>query len=144
MLRQGILAYSSNGLLDDVRKTGAQLFIARLESLDEDIKEMFDWLCVPPNPTYIEDHNMNDDPRKNDTYVSPLGFELVMAELKEEYDAWRELEKLAINGNEKLVDQILDENARAYGGSHARRKGMRRARRHGSDALIAGDVARGR
>jgi hypothetical protein len=115
MLRQGLTLYTANGLMRDLRKPGVQAYITRLESLDADMAGMFDWLCLPPNPTYIEDHGGVVELRSNDTYVSPFAFENLMAELEDEYDAWRQLEKLAVNGDESLVDAALANNQEQYG-----------------------------
>ena len=72
--------------------------------------------------------------RHDDMYVSSRGHELLMRELKSEYDAWRALENIAVNGNVSLVDAALESNyARQYGAALPTNYKRRRTARRGHD-----------
>lgn len=131
MLRQSIEAYTSVGWLEHLRQPGTSLFIVRLEHMDDDLAGMFEWLCAPPMPQYQQDHEDVTEPRENDKYISPRAHELLMRELASEYDAWRALEKLAVNGDVGYVDAALASNAKRYARASTSVYEQRRAERRG-------------
>jgi len=91
--------------LDTLIRNGAQTFLVRQESYDDDMEALFKWLCIPLDlmPPAMTTHD-DEYKRKNDTGVSARGMASMAKHLSSETYWYEFLETLADNGRSRNLE----------------------------------------
>ena len=86
-------------VLERIRHGRTRAFLVRLEQIEQDMDELWDWLCVPPASRPLHGmHTHAEYNRSHDKYLSPEGLAQLQRHLGPEYHYLEQLESVADNG----------------------------------------------
>jgi len=85
----------STGLIERLRQPEVNLFVVRLEHLEEDMAALLDWLCIPADKHLLIPKRHTSYARQSDTALSNLGLQTLRSSLMLEYHTLEALQAIA-------------------------------------------------